>query len=370
MERWRTSRALLTTDVGVWTDHVATASLNLSMNRTLTDARQVALVDRVVRRVASLPGVTAAGVGSARPPNASRMALTLNRPGNTSDTYRAVAVPASPGYFRALGVRLERGRLFTEQDNALAPPVVIMSIDAARRFFGDSDPIGQTLRLPAVRDGRNAGADMTVVGITANVKYSGLDKTADDLVYRPFAQQAWRSVFLVVRTTGDPDVLASQLTREIAAVDRDIVVSDAMSMDEVLADVTAPPRFRTVLLVGFASVAVLIAAVGVYGLIAYSVSQRTREIGVRMALGAAAWNIKGMVLREGTTVVLAGVVAGVAFAWALSRLLGNLLYGIAATDPPSFLFAAGVAVLAGLLAAFIPARRAAHTNPIVVLREE
>ena len=211
---------------------------------------------------------------------------------------------------------------------------------------------------------------MTVVGITANVKYSGLDKTADDLVYRPFAQQAWRSVFLVVRTTGDPDVLASQLTREIAAVDRDIVVSDAMSMDEVLADVTAPPRFRTVLLVGFASVAVLIAAVGVYGLIAYSVSQRTREIGVRMALGAAAWNIKGMVLREGTTVVLAGVVAGVAFAWALSRLLSNLLYGIAATDPPSFLFAAGVAVLAGLLAAFIPARRAAHTNPIVVLREE
>jgi putative ABC transport system permease protein len=362
--------ALLSTDVGVSTEHVATASLNLSMNRTLTDDQQVALVDRVVARVTSLPDVTAAGVGAARPPDASRMVLTLNRPGDNSNTYRAVAVPATPGYFRALGVRLERGRVFTEQDTALAPPVVVMSLDAARHLFGNSDPIGQTVRLPSMRNGRNEAADMTVIGITANVKYSGLDKAADDLVYRPFAQQAWRSVFLVVRTTGDPDALASQLPREIAAVDRDIVVSDAMSMDDVLADVTAQPRFRTMLLVGFASIAVLIAAVGLYGLIAYSVSQRTREIGVRMALGAATWNIKRMVLREGTLLVTAGVVAGMTLAWVLSRLLGNLLYGIAATDPLSFLFAATVAVLAGLSASLIPAWRAARTNPVVVLRED
>jgi putative ABC transport system permease protein len=177
-------------------------------------------------------------------------------------------------------------------------------------------------------------------------------------------------VYLVVRTTGDPAVLAAQLPREVASIDRDIVVSEAMSMDDLLADLTAQPRFRAALLVGFASMAVVIAAVGLYGLIAYSVSQRTREIGVRMALGAATWHVKRMVLREGAMLLFVGVMAGIALAWMLSRMLASLLHGVVATDPVSFLLAATVAVCAGFWASLIPAWRAARTNPIVVLRQE
>ncbi len=363
--------ALLHTDLGITTDRVATASLNLSMNRALTDDQQVELVGRVVDRIASLPHVTAAGVGSARPPDASRMVVTLNRPGRPDggDAYRAVAVPATPGYFHALGVRLERGRLFADSDDALAPPVVILSADTARRLFHGEDPLGRTIRLPWVRDGRNVGAEMTVVGITANVKYSGLDAEADDLVYRPFAQQAHRAPFLVARTTGDPAVLAGQLRGEIGAVDPAIVVADVATLDDVLADVTSSPRFRTFVLTGFAAMALIIAGVGLYGVIAYSVSQRTGEIGIRMTLGADGRRIRTMVLREGLVLGLVGTVAGAIAAWSLTHLLVHLLYGIAPTDPTSFALAVGGIVTACLVASYVPAARAARTDPVVVLRE-
>jgi putative ABC transport system permease protein len=300
------------------------------------------------------------------------MVVTL-RGGDGPDeraAYRAVAVPATPGYFRALGVRLERGRLFTDSDDALAPPVVILSADTAHRLFDGEDPLGRTIRLPSMRDGHTISAEMTVVGITANVKYSGLDQMADDLVYRPFAQQAHRSVFLVARTTGDPAVLAAQLRPAIAAVDPAIVVADVATLDDVLADVTSSPRFRTFVLAGFAAMALLIAGVGLYGVIAYSVSQRTGEIGIRMTLGADGRRIRTMVLRDGLTLALVGAATGAAAAWSLTSLLGHLLYGIAPTDPASFALAAGGMAAACLISSYVPAARAARTDPLVVLKEE
>jgi putative ABC transport system permease protein len=365
--------ALMRTDLGVTPEQVATASLNLAMDRTLTDQQQIELIDRVVERVRSLPEVIAAGVGTARPPDSSRLRLTLNRtndPSARGTYYQAAGVAASPGYFRALNVRLERGRLFTEADSRQARPVVIMSSDTARRLFGAEEPLGQTIGLPVLRDGTTGNEEMTVVGITANVKYSGLDQLADDVVYRPFAQQAWRSVFLVARTSGDPAVLASQLRSEIATVDPAITVSDVMPLETILSEATAQPRFRTLLLGAFALMAIAIAGVGLYGVIAYSLSRRTAEIGVRMALGADSRRIRIMVLREGLALALVGSVLGLIAAYGLTRLLAALLYGIAPTDPTSFALAmAGVATI-GLVASYVPADRATRVDPLVVLKAE
>jgi putative ABC transport system permease protein len=211
---------------------------------------------------------------------------------------------------------------------------------------------------------------MTVVGLTANVKYSGMDQMADAVVYRPFAQQPWPSVFLIARTTGDPATLVAQLQHEIGAVDPAIAVAEASTLEGILSEETAQPRFRTLLLAAFAGLATVIATVGLYGVVAYSVSQRTGEIGIRMALGADSRRIRVMVLREGLVLALLGGALGVTGAYGLTRILATLLYGIAPTDPASFGLATAAIVAAGVAASYVPAARAARADPLVVLRAE
>lgn len=364
--------ALTRTDLGVASDHVATASLNLAMDRRLTDQQQIELVDRIVQRISSLPQVSAAGIGAARPPDVSRMRLTLNRTGtpNARASFQAAAVPATPGYFSVLGVRLQRGRFFTAGDDGRAAPVVIMSEVTAGLLFPGEDPLGRTMRLPVLRNGKMGAEDMTIVGIVADVKYNGLEQVADAVVYRPFAQQPWSSIFLVARTSGDPETLVRQLQAEIGAVDRAIAISDVATLDAVLSNVTSQPRFRTLLLAAFAAVAVLIAAVGVYGLIGYSVSQRTAEIGIRLALGANTRDIRILVLREGLVLALLGTAIGLGGAYGLARLLTALLYGIAPTDAISFAIAMTGVFLAGMTASYVPSRRAAMMDPLIALRDQ
>lgn len=366
----RSLAALMATDLGVRPDGVATASLNLAITRSLSDRQQRDLVDRVVARIAAQPGVIAAGAGTARPPDVSRMRLTLRRGDETRATYQAQGVPVTPGYFAALGVRLERGRLFTDADTLASTPVAIMSAGTARRLFGDQDPIGRTIGLPVLRDGRSSREDVTIVGLTAGVKYGGLDRAADDIVYRPFAQQPWRSLFLVARTSADPMALAAELRHEIAAVDRDITVSDVSTLDAVLFDATARPRLRTRLLAAFAFAAVVIAGIGLYGVIAYSVSRRSGELAIRVALGADARSIRRLVIAEGLTLVGIGSAAGLLAAAALARLVSSLLYGITPADPVSYALAATGVGVCGLVASYVPAARASRTDPLSVLRAE
>jgi putative ABC transport system permease protein len=364
--------SLLRTDMGIVPDRVATASINLAMGRTLTSAQQADLVARIVDRIAGSPGVVAAGAGTSRPPDVSRMRLTMTRPGQASvrASYQAAAVPVTPGYFQALGIQLQRGRLFTGADHAQAPPVVILSASTARRLFPDRDPVGERIGLPVARDGTNTTEEMTVVGVTADVKFNGLDQQADDVVYRPFAQQPWLSAFVVARTGGDADALAARLARDVAAVDPAIAVSDARSMDAVLAAVTVEPRLRSLALAGVSLLALLVAGVGLHGVIAYSVSQRRAELGVRMALGADGPRIRRMVVAEGLALAVAGVAIGVLGAFGAARLLAGFLYGVAATDAASFAIAAAGALIAGVAASYVPARRASLTDPAVVLRGE
>ena len=245
-----------------------------------------------------------------------------------------------------------------------------MSEDTARRFFGSDDPLGRTMSLPLLRDGRTTSAEMTLVGVVANIRYAGLGAPPDDTVFRPFAQQPWVAPFLVVRTIGDPAAFTATLRRGIAAADRGIVVSSVTPLDQLVTDAAAEPHFRTVLLASLAGLALGIAAVGLYGVVAYAVSQRTKEFGLRMALGATSHDVLGMVLGDGMIVAIAGVGLGLASAFALARLLTGLLYGIAPTDPVSFLSASIGLLLLTLVASYIPARRAARVEPIRALRDE
>jgi predicted permease len=360
---------LLATDLGVSTDHVLTASMNLGFGERPRDVETIERVGRVIEQVKQLPGVRAVGVGAALPPASSRIRITLKRTGDAVD-YQASGVPVTPGYFSALHMRLVKGRLFTDADDSAHAPVMIMSEETARRFFGDGDPLGRTMRLPELRDGRNASAEMTLVGVVANVKYAGLGVPPDDAVFRPFAQQAWLAPFLVVRTDGEPSSFAPALRRAIGAADRRIVASAIAPLDQLVADAAAQPRFRSVLLGSLAGLALAIAVVGLYGAISYAVSQRTKEMGIRVALGATSRDVLGMVLGDGMIVAGAGIGLGVAGAALLARLLTGLLYGIGPFDPLSFIAASAGLLALTLVASYIPARRAARIDPIRTLRTE
>jgi putative ABC transport system permease protein len=284
---------LLYTDLGVVTNRVVTASMNLAVDRELGAAQQIALTNRVLEQFRRLPGVEAVGVGTSLPPNESRMLLTMR--GADAIDYQAAAVPSTPGYFQALSVRLLKGRFFTDSDDADHPPVMIMTSDTAKRFFGEGDPIGRTLLLPVLRDGIARNDTIELVGIVDNVKYAGLDRPADNAVYRPFAQQPWPNVFLVARTDGDTSALRATLQTQIADVDRAIAVSAVSTLDDVVSDAAAQPRFRTLLFRCARR-----AGAGAAWLVctAWSPTRLTahHQIGIRMALGGTARDVIRMIV--------------------------------------------------------------------------
>src|SRR5262249_11672704 len=263
------------------------------------------------------------------PPETSRIMMSLKRKGDEVD-YVASAVSCSPGYFQALGIRLLKGRFFTDADDARHGPAIIVSATTARHLFGSADPIGETFGVPKFQYRLFNGTEATVVGIVSDVKYSGIDAKAGDQVYWSMAQAPWLSTFLTIRTAGDAEI-ANELRQVVASVDPTVAVSSIRSLDGIIATATAPARFRTILIAAFALVAGAIATTGLYGIVAYSVSQRTAEIGVRVALGAARHDVVVLVLREGLTIAAAGVAIGLPAAYAASRTFAALLFGVKTT---------------------------------------
>jgi putative ABC transport system permease protein len=351
---------------------VLTMQISPSAAKYRDDKTSIAFYERLLERVRHLPGVQAAAVADSLPPDREANA----------DTYLIAGRPLAPGelnpittaptvsadYFRTLGIPLRRGRFFDQRDKLGSPPVAIISEGMARRDFAGQDPIGQ--RLKASGPDLNDSPYMEIVGVVGNTKYLGLSNALDAAYYQPAAQNGGQKQFLVVRSAMAAASLAPLLRREVQSIDHDVLVGAVATMEQALWDSVAQPRFRTVLLAVFAAVAVLLAAIGIYGVIAYSVAQRTHEIGVRMALGAGRSDVLRLVVGQGANLALAGIGLGLAGALALTRVLAKLLFGVSATDPLTFLLVPLLLAAVALAASFIPARRAALIDPHVALKYE
>jgi len=275
-------------------------------------------------------------------------------------------ITATSGLFQTLRIPLVKGRYFTGHDNQDSKAVTIVSEGFARRFFPNQEVLGKRIQHsgPGSGDGW-----MEIVGVVGNVKYLGLAADTDPAYYMPFGQAYYSQMFLVVRSSGDAAPLAAPLRREVQSIDRGVTLAQIGTMEQALRLSVSQPRFDTMLLALFAGIALLLAAVGIYGLISYSVAQRTHEMGVRMALGAGRADIVLMVVRQGVLLAVAGVGFGLVGAFALTRMLSTMLFGIDVKDPLTFAAAPLVMIAVVLVAASVPALRPTRISPVVALRE-
>jgi putative ABC transport system permease protein len=351
-------------------DRVLAAKTTLPARRYATAAQQVRFIEDTRARLASLPGVEHVALTDAAP-------IADNRQGSSFRIEGAPPWPAgeephmnwnlvSPGYFEALGVRLVRGRTFTEHDRAESMPVAIVNEALAAQYFGAEDPIGKR-----VCAGFNSGTPREIVGIVANERHGGLAMDEHAGMYAPLYQlpRAAQLTFLI-RTPADPLSLAAPLRQTVAAVDPGLALFDVRPMSEVVAQSVAAPRFSTVLLTTFAAVALILAAIGLYGVISHAVSQRTREIGVRMALGASRLDVVRLVVGRGLALAACGIAAGLVAAAFIVRVFATLLFGVTATNVPTYATSGALLLLVGAIASYLPARRAMRVDPVIALRAE
>jgi predicted permease len=281
----------------------------------------------------------------------------------------------SPEYFRVMRIAVKQGRGFSDGDNAAAPPVAIVNEAFAGRFFDGQDPFAQQLSI-----GRSLGDPARqVVGVVGDIKQSGLDRPAPPMVFVPVPQmpdkllasvRAFTPSYFTVRTTVEPLSLSAAIKREVAALDSTLALSQFYSMEEIAARSIASRRFYMMLLGLFAVLGLVLAAVGIYGVMNYSVTLRTREIGIRMALGAQRGRVLILILKQGLLLTLIGIGAGLAGALALTRVMRGLLFGVDVTDPMTFAAIMLLLTVVSLIACLIPARRATKVDPIISLRYE
>ena len=293
------------------------------------------------------------------------LAPRASRPDDPPDDVQPFAVTSD--YFSALHIPLRRGRLIVPTDNETTPRVALVNEEFARRAFQGTDPIGRRITFS---DGRDSASWMTIVGIVGNVAQEGVTAKPYAQLYRSLEQWPRGGVFVSLRTDRDPVSLAASARAAMREVDRDLVINDMEPLDARVAGSIARPRLSVWLLTGFSCLALLLAAVGIYGVMAYTVAQRTREIGVRMALGANPGDVKRLVVREGMRPALLGIVVGLLAALAASRLIASLLYGVSALDPVTFVFVPVFLSGVALLATYLPARRATLVPPTVALQSE
>ena len=327
--------------------------------------------EQLLARVRALPGVEAVALGSTAPLLGYSSITVMDIEGRTDIKEVGIGSHSvSPDYFKTLGINLRMGRVFTEQDRIGAPRVAIINQAAAEKYFPGEDPRGKRIQPHMGTDYETNEKFVEIVGVVSDVRYGRLEEAIGPDVYLSSLQPTDSAQTLIVRTSIDPAAITPMVRREVLALDRNVPLTAIRTMKERAAEVTSRTRFIAVLLGLFAGLALLLASIGMYGVMAYSVTARTRELGIRIALGAQAGDVSWLVLREGATLVAAGLALGLLAAWASLRVLQSQLYDMSTTDLPTFgvvaLLLAGVA----LVACHLPARRAAKVDPMIALRQE
>jgi putative ABC transport system permease protein len=366
----RSMARAISVELGFNPDRLLTMQL-MPPNSDYDAARLRVFFDECLARVSALPGIESAAITHALPIDGSQWNTIVHaadkpvpQPGEFPNTE---FTPISSNYFEAMGIRLLQGRWFTSSDTANSPTVAVINETLARRVWPGENPIGKRLRW-----GRPEMYTpwLEVVGVVADVKSYGVESATPLQTYVPFAQSPPTNFWLVARTIGEPLLAAPGVERAIHSIDKDLPVSSIRSMDQLLGNSLAARRLTLVLIGSFAALALLLAAIGVYGVISYSVRHRTHEIGVRMALGAQRRDVLKLILAQGARLALLGVVIGLGAALALTRWLESLLFEVRPTDPLTFTVTAAVLALVALFACYLPARRATKVDPMVALRCE
>ena len=370
----RTFQLLRQVNTGFSTDNVLTMKMVLPMPKYAKPEVRRAFYDEVLRRVDELPGIESAGMITFLPLSFSGMNFSFSIEGQASPgdmklpfaLYRVV----SPDYFRTMGIQLQRGRFFNAHDAPDSQPVIMVSRQLAERYWPGEDPTGKRLKIGPL-DSPNPW--LTVVGVVNDVRQAGLYGDPRMDLYAPYAQD--RRAFiaprdLVLRTKGDAASVTSAVRQAVWSVDKDQPVTNVRTMDQVFAAAISQERFQALLLGLFAALALVLACVGLYGVISYSVAQRTHEIGVRMALGARPRDVLKLVLRQGMGLTIVGLIVGIAAGLLATRVLSDMLFGVTARDPLTFVGVPALLLLVAFLACYIPARRATRIDPLVALRYE
>jgi putative ABC transport system permease protein len=377
----RSFRQLTHVNRGFEPEHLLTARLDFSVSGfttwlRATETRPQVTIRELIGRLQDQTGVQAVAAVSDK----AGMSITVEgrQTGREEDYPRTSFQCITSDYFRTMGIPLLGGRTVTESDTLQAPRVAILSETLAKRLFGDDDPIGKRIHPSRLNPGQVAEPDRVtnvsnwteIIGVAADVKSLNLDPQIETNVYVPYWQWPMQSPTLAVRTIGNPANLTAAIYSEVKALNKGLPAPKVQTMNARLADVVAEPRFQTLLLGLFGLVALMLVSAGIYGVVSYSVAQRTHEIGIRMALGASPRAVLKLIIGQGMTLASCGIAVGLVGAWALTRLLRTLLFGVSATDPLSYGLAALLLTGVVLLACYLPARRAAHVEPLVALRHE
>jgi putative ABC transport system permease protein len=366
----RSFRRTLEVDPGFRPDNVLSARVQLPWPKYGNDTVVRVFQSRLLESVRSLPGVHQAGLVNRVPFSRGNPQQNLYvegqppRPGDAVPVVNARA--ASPGYFEAIGTPILRGRAILPSDQAGAPLVAVVDETVARQYWPGGDPIGKRIRTSA----DTTTPWLTIVGVAPNVKHASLRERPNFELYRSLAQAPNWSTYIVVRAGGDPETLVVALRRRVAELDPKLPISDVNTMEGAMAESLSVARLTNVLLTGFAGLALLLAVIGIYGVMSLNVNGRLSEFGVRLALGAAPGDVLRLVMGQGMVLALLGLVIGVAGALWMTRFLGALLFEVSPMDPVTFLAVGSVLTLAAAAACYLPARRATRADPIAVLRRD
>lgn len=363
-------------DPGFEAEKILNAQLNINLLR-YTKAQGQEFYRQVIERVEALPGVESASLARVVPMSGAGRTSSILIEGQEAreESFRSEGSGASenpntatsnvvgPKYFQTMGIGLVRGRDFSPQDKEGAPLVIVVTEAFVRRYFEDQDPLGRRVSFRGAQ-----GPWSQIVGVVRDSKYRTIGESPRSTVYQPLAQNHETGMALHVRTKGRPASVAASVRREVQSLEPNLAVTNVESMSDVLSGSLFAARMGAVLLAVFGLLALLLAAVGLYGVMSYSVARRTREIGIRMALGAGTGNVLRLVLREGLSLVSCGLVAGLIVAAAVTRLLASFLYGVSPLDAATFAAIPAVLLVVALIANYLPARRAAKVDPMVALR--